>query len=83
MSDSTKRAIRTTIQVLIALLTALPTYLAGASGSVVAVQVLAVAAAVTKLWAFLEDTGVLPAWLRSPVKDSVFSQPTPAVAPEV
>jgi hypothetical protein len=81
LADSTKRTIRTAIQVVLALGTALPTYLAGADYAVLAGQVTVVAAAISKVWGLLEEVGILPPWLRTAVPaDSVFNQPAQPLA---
>lgn len=81
MSDSTKRAIRTALQVLIALLTAIPTIASSAPNVVVIVQVVAVAAALSKIINSLEDSGLLPSWLTNlPVVGALFKTKPVAAA---
>lgn len=73
MSDSTKRAIRTLLQALIAVLTAIPTLASSAPHWVVLGQVVLVAAAVAKILNSLEDSNLLPGWLKGlPVVGAVF-----------
>lgn len=69
MSPSTKRVLRTTYQIVIALVTGIPLMLVGLPPDIAA-QTAAVAigawtAVVAKIINSLEDAGVLPAWLKS------------------
>jgi hypothetical protein len=66
MTPSTKRAIRTTFHVLIAVLTAIPVVVATSAPTwAVGVQIVAVAAIVSKTVNALEDAGVIPSWLKA------------------
>ena len=64
LSDSTKRALRTAIEAVIACAAAAPAVAAHLPNTAVAAEIVAVAAAVTKGWAFAESKGWVPAWLR-------------------
>lgn len=72
MTDSTKRAVRTGVQVLFGLLVALPVLLsvAGASLHIAALgaagaTALTVSTVVAKAWNRAEEAGVVPAWLKA------------------
>ncbi|GAB7004424.1 hypothetical protein JCM18899A_18970 [Nocardioides sp. AN3] len=67
MSESTKRAIRTAYQVLVALITIAPVLVTVLKGTPVEVQVGIFAgwvAAVATIINRLEDAGLIPAWLK-------------------
>jgi hypothetical protein len=73
VKDSTKRAIRTGLHVLIAAAIAVPSLLALLPGSLgtdprvvaVAAGVVAVSVIVSKVYNALEEAGLLPGWLKS------------------
>lgn len=74
MTDSTKRVLRTVYQLVVALITIAPVLLTVLSGSPVEAQVVIFAgwmAAVSAIINKLEDTGLLPAWLKSPSTPTV------------
>lgn len=76
MTDSTRRALRTAYQTIVALLSTIPILLGmasellpadsplGAKVAAAAVSILAGIAVVTKVLNALEDAGILPAWLK-------------------
>lgn len=93
MSDSTRRALRTAYQAIIAAVTTIPVILAlltqvlpadsAASLAAYVVAITAGVAAVSKILNALEDAGLIPAWLKGdatpPVAAQTSSDGTPSV----
>lgn len=91
MSDSTRRALRTAYQALIAAVTTIPVILAllsqvlpadsTASLATYIVAITAGVAAVSKLLNALEDAGLIPAWLKgdTAITDQTSSDGTPSI----
>lgn len=69
MKESTKRTVRTVVQMLLGFITAVPVLLLlvpdGTPMPAQVAGVLAWCAAITKGWNVLEDAGVIPAWLKT------------------
>lgn len=67
MTDNTKRTLRTLIQVLLAVATAVPSVINGLPISAVGAQVIVVAGLFTKYFYLAEKIPGFPSWLEPPV----------------